>query len=104
MEAAAAFVQRSQAQTIPVLFVGDINCRQGKPDYQALISGANLTRTMLLPSEIDHIFSGNHPGYAIEVLNTSKIEPVIREDDGELRLSDHPGFVSVLHISPVAKR
>ena len=103
MEAAAAFVQRSQAQTIPVIFAGDINCRQGKPDYQALTSGANLTRTMLLPSEIDHIFTGNHPRYAVKVLNTSKIEPIGRNGDEAIRLSDHPGFLSVLNISPLDK-
>jgi endonuclease/exonuclease/phosphatase family metal-dependent hydrolase len=101
MEAAAAFVRRSLARTIPAIFAGDTNCRQGEPDYQALVTGADLTRTMLLQSGIDHIFAVNQSSYDIEVLSTSVIEPVIRTNDVELRLSDHPGFVSELNISPV---
>lgn len=103
MEAAADFVQRSQSPTIPAIFVGDVNCRRGAPDYDALVTGAKLIRTMLVESRIDHIFAVDQAGYSIEALDTIKIEQMVRVNNKEFGLSDHPGYLSALHIAPVGE-
>lgn len=100
MEAAADFVTRSHVPTIPAIFVGDVNCRRGAPDYEALVTGAKLIRTMLMESRIDHIFAVDHESYEIEALDTMEIEQQVRVNNMEFGLSDHPGYLSALRIAP----
>lgn len=88
------FMRKSMLPKSPALLVGDINCRIGSEEYQALMRTGHFSRAMNLDSSIDHIFFAENKGFDFRVLDTTKIE---RQAP---RLSDHPGFLSTIQISP----
>jgi len=101
MRAAADFVNRSRMPGSPAFFVGDVNCRRGAPDYERLVTDANLLRVMVVDSAIDHIFATEDPGYDLEVIGSVEIDDRIRVGDLEFGLSDHNGYLSRVQIRPV---
>jgi len=101
MSAAADFIQRSRLPGTPAFVVGDLNCRRGEPDYEALINGANLIRTMVIESRIDHVLAALDPAYTYEVTRTIEIEQRVRVNNKEFGLSDHNGYLSEVIVSPV---
>jgi len=100
MREAAEFINGAQCESLPVFFVGDLNCAPGSPDYQAAYDGANLERVMSIDSGIDHILAVKKPGYNIEVLDTVKFQEVVKINGKQFTLSDHNGFMSTLKIAP----
>ena len=101
MAEVAGFINRTRTRVGPLLLVGDMNCWVGQEDFKTVVQGADLRRTMKIPSRIDHIFAGNDPRYAIEVLGTVAIEGEIAVKGGTSALSDHRGYMSTLRIVPV---
>lgn len=100
MTEAAEFVNGANCPTIPALFVGDLNCSPGSPDYQALYDGANMERLMTIESHIDHILGVKNPAYTVETLETFKIQEVVNVNKKQFTLSDHNGYMSTLKIGP----
>ncbi|GMW02965.1 MAG: hypothetical protein AMXMBFR84_41010 [Candidatus Hydrogenedentota bacterium] len=98
----AAFVTGSRVDTVPALLVGDMNCRIGDKDFTIAEQGAGLVRLMTMDSHIDHVFGVKDARYAFEVLDTVKIEGEIDVEGGKSELSDHPGYMSTIRITPVA--
>ncbi|MCC6144416.1 MAG: endonuclease/exonuclease/phosphatase family protein, partial [Candidatus Hydrogenedentes bacterium] len=66
----ASFIKASYMPETPVFAVGDLNCRVGDADFEALIFGAGLVRLMKIDSRIDHILGKESPRYQFEVLDT----------------------------------
>jgi len=93
----AEFVNRTHVPDAVGFLVGDMNCPQGREDYQAAVDGANLVRIMNVTSRIDHIFAVKDAGLRFDVeysLELDKYEGV--------RLSDHNGYLTRVVISPVS--
>jgi len=122
MEELAAFVREARLPVAPAFVVGDFNTKPGAADYELARAEAGLVRAMNLPSEIDHIFAVRDPRYRFEVLESREItgrtrgsEPelfvsraptfaefwhVLNGEPEETALSDHPGYLSTVRISP----
>ncbi len=123
---ASNFLNQSSLQNSPVLFVGDFNTQRNKPDYQYVENNSNLVRLMNIDSDIDHITAMKHPDFSFEVISTEEIfgetlasnpgefysrapTPIefwqmhfAEAEEGETTaLSDHPGYLSRIRISPV---
>ncbi len=101
MEELAAFINESRTGTGPAFLVGDMNCRIGSEDYETAVAKAGLKRVMNMESGIDHIFAVRDDAYTFETLDTERIWETITEDGRTFDLSDHAGFMSVVHITPV---
>lgn len=103
MQEHAAFMNRAASKTSPAVTVGDYNCREGTPQWEAFVVGADLQRVMTIPSRIDHIFAQENPRYRFEVLETLAIEEKLTVDGKEIDLSDHTGYISTIRITPVSE-
>ncbi len=100
MGEAAEFIRSAGAKWAPALFVGDLNCRTGDEEYETAVRGAALARAMTVDSGIDHILAVDNGAYRFETLETVRIEEEFEVDGRRLELSDHPGFLSVIRITP----
>lgn len=98
----AAFMNGSRIRTAPAFLVGDMNCGIGADDYETAVGEAGLTRLMAMDSRIDHIFAAHNDHHASEVLDTVMIAERISEDGEVFGLSDHPGYMSTIRITPAA--
>jgi len=93
----AQFITVTRTGTAPALLAGDMNCRRGAPDYETAVTAAKLVRVMNLESAIDHIFMAEDSRYAVDILETVSIDG---PSHGEMRLSDHSGYMTTLRIQP----
>lgn len=100
MDELVKFIKESALNWAPALLVGDMNSRLDSKPLQAAISGAGLERLMNVASRIDHIFCIENPRYKYEVLETHEIRKTIDVPGGKSELSDHPGYLSTIRISP----
>lgn len=100
MQELADFINESRTGTGPAFLVGDMNCRIGTVDYELAVAEANLLRTMIIDSRIDHIFAVADERYAFETLDTLRIWETITEDGRTFHLSDHAGYLSEIRITP----
>ncbi|MHC4588709.1 MAG: endonuclease/exonuclease/phosphatase family protein [Planctomycetota bacterium] len=96
----ARFVNRYHTGTTQALFVGDMNCKVGRDDFEVAVKNANLLRIMNIDSGVDHIFAVKDPGYTFELLDTIKIEGRIHVNGEDISLSDHSGYMSTVRIIP----
>lgn len=96
----AAFMNGSRTQNAPAFLVGDMNCSIGDVDYETAAGDAGLIRLMAIDSRIDHIFAAHNDYHAFEVLDTVNIAERITEDGEVFGLSDHPGYMSTIRITP----
>ena len=118
----ARFVRDARLRAGPALVVGDLNTRPGAPDYERAVREADLVRTMSLDSEIDHVFAVHDDRWRIEVQGTVELAgetPSARPEfflsrapspaewlqatlgpAGSTRLSDHPGYLVSLLLTP----
>jgi len=101
MKELAEFITMSRTGTSPAILVGDMNCGEGREDYETVVKGANLTRAMNMESRIDHIFTVNDPKYQYEVLDTIRISETINEGGRSFSLSDHAGYMSTIRVIPL---
>lgn len=99
----ARFINASHLSTIPAIVVGDLNCRAGEPDCQALIDGASLVRATTMDSGIDQILTVEDRAYTVEVLDTTVINKRSVVDGAEITLTDHNGYLSTLRIAPAGQ-
>ncbi|MFM1922149.1 MAG: hypothetical protein RLZZ303_3783 [Candidatus Hydrogenedentota bacterium] len=95
-----AFIRDARLPGAPALAVGDLNTRIGSDGFNNLVANAGVFRVMNMDSAIDQLLAVNDPGYDIEVLDTIKIEERVVSDGREFDLSDHPGYLSEIRISP----
>ena len=120
----AMFVNATRTATAPAFVVGDFNTTMGQADLQRAMEGARLIPAVKLDSGIDAIFAAKTPGYSITAVDTIPIRgettgsspaiflsraPTPAEllrmlfgSRGVTPLSDHPGFMSTVTISPAA--
>jgi sphingomyelin phosphodiesterase 2 len=97
-----AFIRDARLGTVPAFLTGDMNCRPGAEDYETVVTTANLVRVMNERTAIDHIFAVDDPAYSLEVLETVRIEETVTSGDKTFDLSDHPGYLSTVRVSPQA--
>jgi endonuclease/exonuclease/phosphatase family metal-dependent hydrolase len=125
MDELARFVREARLPGVPAFVVGDFNTQRGWPDYELAVRGAELARLMRMDSEIDHVFGVRDPALRYEVLETAELggriasprpeifldrAPTLGElrtmwfgPPGSTRLSDHPGYLSTVRISPAPR-
>jgi endonuclease/exonuclease/phosphatase family metal-dependent hydrolase len=96
------FIKNSALSWAPAFLVGDMNCTQDSKPYQIAAIGGGLTRLMDITSKIDHIFGVDNPHYKYEVLDTREIRDTVPAGAGEVELSDHPGYMSTIRITPAS--
>lgn len=94
------FIAQSRLGTVPAILVGDLNSRPGSDEYNAVITGANLIRTMNVDSRIDHILTTSDPAYTVEVLDSIEIQERVTTSTKSFHLSDHNGYMSTLKLIP----
>ena len=98
---ARRFVEQRVHPSIPAFFLGDINCREQTRPYMSLTGGGFMERAMAIPTGIDHIFHILQKGGSrIEVLHTRPIEKIWQENGVSMRLSDHPGYFTIVRVFP----
>jgi len=98
----ADFVNRSAAGASPAFIVGDMNSRVDRPMLRDAMDRGRFVRMMKLDSHIDHIFAVRNPRYIFEVLDTQIMDKEIDlAGGGRTHLSDHPGYISTIQITPV---
>jgi endonuclease/exonuclease/phosphatase family metal-dependent hydrolase len=122
MEELARFVREARIPGAPALVVGDFNTRPSAPDYALAVREAPLVRLMTVDSDIDHIFGVADPSVSYAALATHEISgtlavprpeifldraPTLREIAAMLfgppstsRLSDHPGYLVTVRVTP----
>jgi len=98
----AGFINQSKLGTAPAFVVGDMNCRIGSEAYENAVTGADLLRTMIVDSRIDHVLAARNPHYTFEVDETIEIKQRVAKDGREFDLSDHNGYLSVVRPVPSA--
>jgi len=101
MRELAEFVNASRLGRVPVFVVGDLNSRPGSEEYEAAVVGADLVRVMTIDSRIDHVLAARSDDYDFQVTETIEISERIVDGDKEYRLSDHPGYLSEVTVTPV---
>lgn len=119
---ASEFINSASLKNSPVFFVGDFNTQQNKPDYLFAEKHSKLRRLMVIDSDIDHITAVNNNLFNFEVIDTQEISgTTLGSRPGKFysraptpyefwemhygkaeitALSDHPGYVSTIKISP----
>jgi endonuclease/exonuclease/phosphatase family metal-dependent hydrolase len=98
----ADFIKSSYLTDTPVFAVGDLNCRVGDPEFEALIYGADMIRLMSIDSRIDHVLGKKSPYYEFEVIETVAIAEHVRVGEHSFDLSDHNGFMSTIKLVPTS--
>jgi len=96
----AAFMNESRTGIAPAFLVGDMNSRVESEEHEAFVTGANLFRVMNMDTRIDHIYAAHNDAYEIETLDTVRIAERITEGERTFALSDHPGYMSVVRVTP----
>lgn len=118
----ARFVREARLPGVPAFVVGDFNTRPGWPDYALAVREADLERLMRVDSEIDHLFGVRDAALHYEALATAELAGRIASPRPEIfldrapnlseilqmlsgppsttRLSDHPGYLSTIRVSP----
>lgn len=100
---ARRFVEQRINPSIPAFLLGDINCGEQTWPFSSLTANGFMERAMAIPSGIDHIFHILQKGGSrIEVLFTQPIEKTWQENAVSLRLSDHPGYFTVIRVFPAS--
>ena len=97
------FIRETKGSQSPAILIGDINCLEGDIEFQALINDGNLLRMMDMESGLDHIFAIQDDLNAFNILNTAEIHEEIVVETGITTLSDHPGYMTTLSITPTNK-
>ncbi|MFA6240318.1 MAG: endonuclease/exonuclease/phosphatase family protein [Candidatus Hydrogenedentales bacterium] len=99
-EELAAFINKAATSTSPAIAVGDFNTTADQAQYETVVESAKLKRVMKLDSRIDHVFAVDSPRYAYEVLDTVQIGVDDRKERIRSGMSDHPGYMTTVRITP----
>jgi len=109
MAEAAEFINACKLPNVPAVLVGDLNCRVGDPDFERVYAGASLMQLRTMTGGIDHILGVQAPGHTFEVTETVRVaerftvrefDPYEADPERTSHLTDHPGFLSVIRITP----
>jgi len=96
----AAFVNEAATRASPALMAGDFNAQLNSPPGRALVQDAKLTPLILQDTGIDHIFFQENAGCDCVVLKSEPITGSVDNGGKKIGLSDHPGFISTIRLSP----
>jgi len=97
------FVRETKGSHSPAILIGDINCLDGDVEYQSLVNNGNLLRLMDMESGLDHIFAIQDGLNLFDIVNTTEIQEELVVDAEITSLSDHPGYMTTLSITPTNK-
>ena len=96
----ASFINKASTDGATAVAVGDFNCASDSPQLKTLATNARLVRAMKLNTNLDHIFLKENPTHDFRTVETLPIQGIVEADGKTIGLSDHSGYLTVLHAAP----